>query len=229
MFSLFQLFPDDPRMAVACTVSLVLVLLISFSCHEFAHAHAALKCGDPTAKAMGRHTLNPMAHIDPIGFVCCMLFCFGWAKPVPINPLNFKDYRKGYVKTSLAGVIANIILAFVGCGLLHLYIFVAIKAGWFETMNTYLFYMILYFFSFLFTINISLFIFNLLPIPPLDGFNVLDACTKSDNKFVNFLRHYGIIILLIVVLLSDYTLAYLVNWVGYPIEMFWLMVFGWFA
>ena len=229
MFSLFKLFPDDPRMAMACTISLVLVLLISFGCHEFAHAHAALKNGDPTAKSMGRHTLNPFAHIDPIGFVCCVLFCFGWAKPVPINPINFTNYRKGYIKTSIAGVIANIILAFLGCGLLYLYVYISYTAGWIDTMNQYLYYMILYFFSFMFSINISLFVFNILPIPPLDGFNVVNACTKADNKFVRFMQQYGTIILFAVILLSDYTLSYLVDWIGFPIRWFWATVFGWIA
>ena len=130
---------SDFRLILAVSLSLCAVLVISFTLHEFAHALVAYKCGDYTAKAHGRLTINPLAHIDVMGFLCCFLFCFGWAKPVPINPLHFRKYKKGIILTSIAGIIVNIILAFIGCGLLYCYL-----AFWAHKItNQYLYYMCL--------------------------------------------------------------------------------------
>ena len=90
-----------------------LAVMVVITFHEFAHAYAAYKCGDPTAKFSGRMTLNPLKHFDPLGIVMFAFVGFGWAKPVPINPNNFNDYKKGCLWTSAAGVIANYIMAFV--------------------------------------------------------------------------------------------------------------------
>ena len=95
-------------------IAMLLVLIISLSLHEFGHAYVAYKQGDITPKYQGRVTLNPLAHIDPIGFLCCALFGFGWAKPVEINPLKFRNYKSGIFKVSIAGVTANLILSFLG-------------------------------------------------------------------------------------------------------------------
>ena len=102
---------------IIVSISFILVIALSLSLHEFAHAFAAYKSGDSTPKMQGRVTINPLAHIDPIGFVCCALFGFGWAKPVQINPTNFRNIKKGSAWTSVAGVIMNLILAFLGYGL----------------------------------------------------------------------------------------------------------------
>ena len=215
---------DDIRLILVLTIALCAVLLISFSMHEFAHAYVAYKCGDSTSKTMGRLTINPFAHIDVMGFICCMFFGFGWAKPVPINPMNFRKYKSGIVKTSVAGVIVNFALSFVGCGLF--YIFLKTLAP--IITNLYLFYLIYYFLYFMFTINLSLMIFNLLPIPPLDGFNIISAITKYDNKFVDFMRKYGTIILLLILLVFDGILIYFIELIGTPIEMFWNWVINLF-
>ncbi len=209
---------------IVLTISLCLVLLISFSLHEFAHAYAAFKNGDPTAKALGRLTINPMAHIDIAGFVCCMLFGFGWAKPVPINPAHFRNYKKGIITTSIAGVLANFILAFIGCGLYYVFqIFLAPLI-----VNEYLIMLIGSFFGFLYNINICLMIFNLLPIPPLDGFNVISAVTKYDNKFVQFMQKYGSIILFAIVIFGSRLLSVLISWISMPIDMLWIWILSLF-
>lgn len=200
-------------------IAMLLVLIISLSLHELGHAYVAYKQGDMTPKYQGRVTLNPLAHIDPIGFLCCALFGFGWAKPVEINPLKFRNYKSGIFKVSIAGVTANLILSFIGCMLLHLTYRVGIYANWFC-------HFLYYFSMFLYYINLSLFVFNLLPIYPLDGFNCITAYAKYENGYVRFMRKYGYIILLLVVTIGDTLLFTLVNWVGVPMELFWGLVFG---
>lgn len=221
---LIQLFRElsDVRLCIIITLALCLVMLISFSLHEYAHAMVAYKCGDPTPKAQGRLTINPFAHIDWLGFTCCLFFGFGWAKPVNINPLNFRKYRSGMIATSIAGVIINFILAFIGCGLF--YVFFRFLAP--IITNEYVFYFLYYFLNFLFMINLSLMVFNLLPIPPLDGFKVIDAMTKYNNKFVEFMRRYGTLILLVILLLFDNLLLDLMNIIALPINLFWGWIFA---
>ncbi|HBP43657.1 MAG TPA: site-2 protease family protein [Clostridiales bacterium] len=198
-------------------IAFILVLVMSLSLHEFGHAFIAYKNGDMTPKVQGRVTLNPLAHIDPIGFLCCALFGFGWAKPVEINPLKFRKYKTGLFFTSIAGVTVNLILAFIGGGLMALSIKVY-NGSWISDF-------FLYFSQFLFYINISLFIFNLLPVYPLDGFNCIAAVSKYDNKFVSFMRKYGNLILIILLVFGDTLMFQLTTWVGYPIIMFWSLIF----
>ncbi len=207
------------------TISLCLVLLLSFSLHEYAHAFVAYKNGDMTAKSLGRLTINPLAHIDLAGFICCILFRFGWAKPVPINPAQFRNYKKGVITTSIAGVVANLILAFVGCGLLYVYLFFLQPI----IVNRYLSILIGSFVYFLFNINVCLLVFNLLPIPPLDGFNIIQAVTKYNNKFVQFMQKYGTIILFVVIFCFARLLGWLISYVAMPLELFWMWIFGLFV
>ena len=109
---------------IVSIIAFLFAVAISISVHEFAHAYVAYKNGDDTASRLGRYTINPLAHLDLFGTIAFFVFGFGWAKPVPINPVKFKEYRKGIFLTSIAGIIANIFLAFFGAGLLVLTIYI---------------------------------------------------------------------------------------------------------
>ncbi|MBC3803518.1 site-2 protease family protein [Acetobacterium fimetarium] len=135
-------------------------ILIAISFHEMAHAYAADAMGDPTPKDAGRLTVNPLKHIDPLGFISMLLFRFGWAKPVPVNPNNFKDKKKGMIAVALSGVLTNLLLAFLGMAA-----YLAVIPLNNETLMIILQYIYIY--------NIVFAVFNIIPIPPLDGSQIL--------------------------------------------------------
>ena len=145
-------------------------IVIGLSCHEFAHAFVAYKMGDNTPKLQGRVTLNPLAHIDWIG-LAALFFCgFGWGVPVEINPYNFRNPRRAELLVASAGVIMNLLLAVVFTIILKA-LFVVIGTGFFFGSNVG--YGVLEVFIYIIQINLVLMIFNIIPCPPLDGFNVL--------------------------------------------------------
>ena len=131
--------------------------------HEYAHARVAVAMGDFTPKATGRLTLNPVSHIDPIGLLMLLVAQFGWAKPVMINPMNFRNFKRGELLVSLAGPAANLVLAFIALVVMALWI----KLG--MTMT----YGVKIVFSLIVLYNINFAIFNMIPLPPLDGSKVL--------------------------------------------------------
>ncbi|PKK96023.1 MAG: site-2 protease family protein [Tenericutes bacterium HGW-Tenericutes-4] len=171
-------------------------IIAAITLHEFAHAFVAHKQGDLTPKSYGRLTLNPMAHIDPIGMLMLLLVGFGWAKPVPVNPLKFKHYRRGFFLVSVAGIIVNIILFLLFTSLNILIVGGKIPLNIDTSLGLFIFYTI----QFLITINLSLAIFNILPIAPLDGFNMLSAVSRFDSKFIKFMRENGQWVLLILLI-----------------------------
>jgi Zn-dependent protease len=178
-------------------IAQALIVLISISVHEASHAYAAYKMGDPTAMHLGRVTLNPLKHIDLWGTIIIPLililsrvgFVVGWAKPVPINPNNFEDRKKGEIIVSLAGPLSNLLLATV-VGLLMRFLFSA------QIGNNILFNLLFL----IFAINILLAFFNLIPIPPLDGSHVLENMLSYKAKEVyRRIAPFSFIIILILI------------------------------
>lgn len=147
--------------------------LIALTVHEFAHGYVAYKLGDDTAKSYGRLSLNPVKHLDPFGALCMILFHFGWAKPVPIDPRNFKNPRKGFAITALAGPLTNIIIGFF-TAFLYLLCLSNLKGTNVAFLNNLQINSLL-FLSYFFSINIGLGIFNLIPVPPFDGSRILNV------------------------------------------------------
>jgi Zn-dependent protease len=147
----------------------ILVMLMAFTIHEFAHAWTAWKFGDDTAYNEGRVTLNPIAHLDWIGFLFLLIGGFGWAKPVPVRSSRFKNPRIMNIIVTAAGPISNLFLAFFGLLIIHILIAVHVldnpSQALVDTINVFMKYLL--------TINITLFIFNLIPLPPLDGYRIL--------------------------------------------------------
>lgn len=186
---------------MAFFLAYIVAVAIAFSAHEFSHALVANWCGDRTAKSLGRMSLNPFKHIDTFGMLSFLFVGFGWAKPVPINPLKFRNYKRGIRLVSSSGVVTNFFLSFAFSAMFY---FLAPLLNLSNVFFMFIFYLLM----FSTTINLSLAIFNLLPIYPLDGFNFLSSFMRPDNKFVQFMYRYGSIILLIVVVLPIFDLIY---------------------
>ncbi len=145
------------------------IILLALTVHEVAHGYAAYKMGDPTARNLGRLTLNPLKHLDPIGTLCMIICKFGWAKPVPINPRYFRNPRKGMALTALAGPVSNLLLGFAGV-LLYRILWTIFSGIVVQTEFIYYLLTAILDFSSLFVIyNVSLAVFNMIPIPPFDG------------------------------------------------------------
>lgn len=145
----------------------IIVLMTAIPVHEFAHAWAAEKMGDSTARYSRRLSLNPLDHIDPIGALMILLLGFGFARPVPINSMNFRDRTKGVVVTSLAGPVSNILMALLAMILTKLTLLLYAATGLRLLVGVF------QVFGFMISVNLSLAVFNLLPIPPLDGWHAL--------------------------------------------------------
>ena len=166
-----------------------IAVLVAIIPHEMAHGYAAYLCGDETAKNDGRLSLNPLHHLDPIGTICLIFFKFGWAKPVMINPNNFRDRKKGTFFVSIAGVLTNFILAIISVIIMkHI------------RLSDFVFELFMNIFWF----NIILGVFNLIPIPPLDGSKLLFSFLppKYEYYLIKY-EKYGYILLLLLIMTDN--------------------------
>lgn len=172
-------------------IVMIAVILFAITIHEYAHGRVAELFGDPTPRMSGRLTLNPLAHIDPIGFLMLVIVRFGWAKPVPINPNYFRDPEKDMALVALAGPFANFSLAvFIAL----LYRVIPLPASDFG-------YFVSNVFQYAVWINIALGLFNLIPIPPLDGSRLLRALLPYEGQmFIDRIEPYGFFVLIFLLL-----------------------------
>ena len=170
----------------------IIVILISLSVHELFHGYVAYRCGDATARNLGRLTLNPLHHLDPLGTIMMLVFGFGYAKPVPINPRNFNHYKRDLCFVSFAGPLSNFCLAVIAT-------FVYVLSMRFLPYNTVSLYWMIFCMYFM-SANISLAIFNLLPIPPLDGSRILSAVLPGKIAYY-YLRYEQYIMIIVLLLL----------------------------
>lgn len=202
-----SLLKSDPMLFVVYIVFVAAAILLSLMLHEIAHGYVAYRCGDPTAKMLGRLSLNPLRHLDPIGTACMVLIGFGWAKPVPVNPRNFRNYRRDDILVSIAGIVTNFCL-FLLCtalmvglnGLIWTPEAMAANGGklLYEQVTTYAFsrqfidfyshlmrmpslMYVQWFLTLMAGMNLGLAFFNLLPIPPLDGSHLLNDLVLKDR------------------------------------------------
>ena len=168
------------------TLALLLAaVLVATTCHEFAHAYVANRLGDPTAAQLGRLSLNPVKHLDLLGTLFFVLFGFGWAKPVPVNPANFRNPRQGMLQVALAGPLANVTVAFL-LGVVG------------RTLAPGGSVLLMEMLAFVAWINVILAVFNLIPIPPLDGSRILEAVLPSEHAYAyTRFQPYGVVVLLL--------------------------------
>ena len=204
--------------SITSMVATLLAVLLAITCHETAHGYVAYRLGDPTAKNQGRLTLNPLAHLDLVGTLMMLIAGFGWAKPVPVNPFYFKgDRTKGMMLVSIAGPLTNLVLCF-----LAYFIYVAGNGfGQIPFLSAFLGQFL--------TLNVYLAVFNLIPIPPLDGSKILAGFLPKSTayKYLNTVEQYGFLILMVLIIfnITDWILVPIVNGIMFIFTMILQLIF----
>ena len=198
LLSLLRGYYVDLGTVAAQVISILFVILCILPLHELAHAWVANKLGDPTAKLEGRLTFNPLASVDPMGALALLLFGFGWAKPVPVDSRYFRKPKRDMAITALAGPVSNLLAAFVGA------VLVAIMEA-FSPYNgfTNFVYNVLWYYV---VVNISLAVFNLIPMPPLDGSRIV-AAFLSDRVMYTYYRYQNLFVMVMFLLLLSGALS----------------------
>lgn len=219
----------------------IIAAIIVLTLHKFANAYVAVRCGDLTPKINGRLTINPLRHFDIVGLILFAVAGFGWAKPVPINPSNFKKLKTGLVLTTISGILINLLTAFI---IFPLYFLTTnlLPINFFSVqLSGFLWFLMMY--------SISYAVFNLIPLPPLAGWRLIDILAKKRGKIFQFIKYNGITILyfligyhFIVNTIAQYNAKfaiylsyfdilgyisnYLTNLILYPLEKLWGLVFS---
>ena len=204
------------RLPMEVLIILLPILIFSLCFHEFSHGYIAYKLGDHTAARNGRLTLNPLAHLDPIGSLMILFVGFGWAKPVPVNPVNFSNPRVDMMKVAFAGPASNLILAFTGGLIMRLVNIVGL-------LQSEMFIQTLYFFIF---INISLAVFNMIPVAPLDGSQIFgNMISKKNPELAWKLQMHGPKILMGIILIGMVTPFSVLGFLMMPFVKMFMYVF----
>ena len=205
---------------IICILSSLAVIFLTMPVHEYAHAFAAYKLGDRSQKYAGRLTLNPFAHIDWFGALCIIVAGFGWAKPVQVNPYYFKNHKRDMAITAFAGPLANLIVAFCSVLLQNIAFFTLVKTELEVVLYVY------WFFYYISLINISLAVFNLIPVPPLDGSKIL-AIVLPDRLYYKLMQYeryiYFAVLLLVFTGALDMPISYARDYIYYAFDsLTWL-------
>ena len=207
----------SPLDVIFILLSYAMIILIALPVHELAHAFAADRMGDPTARWNGRLTLNPLAHLDIVGTLMILFFEFGYAKPVPVNPRNFRDYKKGMIITSVAGPLSNLALSLASLAILRLLLFVPSPP-----LFSHLAKILLLNFA---QVNIFLAIFNLMPVPPLDGYRIISNFIPP--RWAYSIERYQLFITIgFIVLVLGGRFGYIIQFIANPIFKLFLFITG---
>lgn len=208
--------------------ALAVVLIFCLPVHEYAHGLAAKKLGDNTAWMHGRLTLNPAKHLDLLGTLMMLFVGIGYAKPVPVNPRNFKDYKKGMAITAAAGPLSNLILAFGFMLVYQILGAIVSLTGVLTASNVEMFSLIFNFFFYIAAFNVALMLFNLLPVPPLDGSRILDLIlpARASAFIARYERYMFLLVIVVAFALSD-VLSSLAYWILQGIDFLTGLPFLW--
>ena len=197
-------------------------ILLALTFHEFAHAYVANRLGDDTAKRSGRLTMNPLAHLDPLGTIMIFIVHFGWAKPVPVNPYNLRNPKQDMLWISAAGPLSNILLALISGLLLRFIGSVGMELGNFSIMG-----ILIVMIKWSLIINLALAIFNILPIAPLDGSKILYGILPARfGKPIQLMERYGPVLLIGILIFSYITKVSILGRMIWPFVTFFSELFA---
>lgn len=202
LLSLLRGYHVDLGTVAAQVISILFVILCILPLHELAHAWVANKLGDPTAKLEGRLTFNPLASVDPMGALALLLFGFGWAKPVPVDSRYFRKPKRDMAITALAGPVSNLLAAFVGAVLVAVMEAFSPYNGFTNFVYNFVYNVLWYYV----VVNISLAVFNLIPMPPLDGSRIV-AAFLSDRAMYTYYRYQNLFVMVMFLLLLSGALS----------------------